>query len=706
MAEVTGIFGNQPVELNNAATEATLRLLLQATLANNRQTVSSVSQMAQRAGLDPERVAAANTGLSGLNRSASISGAVLGGLNQATASLQRGFNQVVSITSTLASGSGQASDVFKMLGQIPGPIGLVANGAALLAQFQEKQLQSYRDLTKIGVNLGGSLTDLRLAAANTYMTMDQFANFMKSNSESIVQLGSTADQGARAFIRTAKEFNESPTGKNLRALGFTSEEMNSSLVKFMALQGKAGTEDVKITQQVQEATAGYLTQLDALTKVTGISKEKLAQEQKKAEMNAAFQAKLASLAPAEQAKVKAAYDRAAASGIKGATDLVIARTLNLEAQTKEASLLTGVFPEMAMGLARMTDVALDTASTSADVNRAFGDFVISGKNTTDGQEQFAGALLASGSEIGVIFNQVLGLANQATRQGFQSSQDIGNAFEKAAEEGKKQQTSQASAAAETEQSMKRLALQIQEQLMPAVANLLPHLNNAASGMAKLAGYLLETPKALAALGIAVGGLTAIMIASKIKLAVDSARGATSGGGGTPGGGGGRKFGGRLLGGAGGLLGGFALDKLSEMAEESGNTKTAGALDIGSAALTGAGMGAIFGPAGAAIGGIAGGAYGLYKNYDKLFSNKIQSQPVNLGELGINTDRNSTIGTTLPEVSALSTQILGSSETFSKEVERLNTQIVAMNRYLKETAENTKRTIDAVKSLTGNLYPSI
>ena len=36
MADVTGRIGNEEVELNNAATEATLRLLLQATLSANK----------------------------------------------------------------------------------------------------------------------------------------------------------------------------------------------------------------------------------------------------------------------------------------------------------------------------------------------------------------------------------------------------------------------------------------------------------------------------------------------------------------------------------------------------------------------------------------------------------------------------------------------------------------------------------------------
>jgi LysM repeat protein/predicted chitinase len=112
----------------------------------------------------------------------------------------------------------------------------------------------------------------------------------------------------------------------------------------------------------------------------------------------------------------------------------------------------------------------------------------------------------------------------------------------------------------------------------------------------------------------------------------------SGGGGFGGAGG---KGGKLLrfakgaaGGLAGLLGGMALDYGSEKAEEAGHTKTAGALSVGSSAVTGAGTGAMIGSvipglgtaAGAAIGGVLGGLYGLYQNSDKLFGTGKPNSP--------------------------------------------------------------------------------
>jgi hypothetical protein len=63
MAEVTGRIGDQDVALNNAATEATLKLLLQATLNANKQSLSTIQNLAQKSGLSPQAVEAANKGL-------------------------------------------------------------------------------------------------------------------------------------------------------------------------------------------------------------------------------------------------------------------------------------------------------------------------------------------------------------------------------------------------------------------------------------------------------------------------------------------------------------------------------------------------------------------------------------------------------------------------------------------------------------------
>ncbi len=110
----------------------------------------------------------------------------------------------------------------------------------------------------------------------------------------------------------------------------------------------------------------------------------------------------------------------------------------------------------------------------------------------------------------------------------------------------------------------------------------------------------------------------------------AARAGTTAVGATGGGAAARTFGARLLGGAkggvGGLVGGLALGYAADAA---GRDTTLGAsLDVGGAALSGAGTGALIGSVvpvigtgvGAAVGGAIGAGYGLYKNRETLTEN--------------------------------------------------------------------------------------
>ena len=51
MADVTGYVGDQRVEFNNAATEATLKLLLQSSIASNKQSLDQLKKMTQTGGI-------------------------------------------------------------------------------------------------------------------------------------------------------------------------------------------------------------------------------------------------------------------------------------------------------------------------------------------------------------------------------------------------------------------------------------------------------------------------------------------------------------------------------------------------------------------------------------------------------------------------------------------------------------------------------
>jgi hypothetical protein len=726
MAEVFGSIGNETVELNNAATEATLRLLLQSSLTANNQSIQNIKNLAQKSGLDPNAVAQANNNL----RQVSVAGATLGtaafSAGKALGLMKPTIDEIYSLSKKLAGGEGQASDVFNALGKLPGPFGMVAQAAGVLAEFQERQLKQYQQLTQSGINFGGSLTDLRLAASQTKMTMQEFTDFAKKNSTSLAMLGTTADDGAKAFVRVSKEFQSGTFANNLRALGYTSAEMNESLVTFMALQGAQGLQDAQRVQQVQVATAGYLTELDKLTQVTGISKKKLEEEQKKAEMNAAFQSKLMSLGPAEQAKLKAAYDKAAATGIKGATDLVMATALGLPPITEASKQLTGVLPQAAEGIVDMTNTAMTAGTTQQDVTTKFAGAVEGVIEGSQNLEQISGALVMSGDKIGETANSATAFSNTMKQKGITSASEFANAVSSAADNQRTQAESQAAAAAKTQLAMQELGQRILEKVLPIVEMLLPKLNDFVIQLANSVQWLLKNSDYLKILGGSIVAAVGIISLFKAALAFKQAQavnrgtrnnpmivtptgpglGGPGGPGGpnAPGGQGGRL--GKILGTGARVVGkvaaplaigmsaydafqGFNADKEAEIGEKLKNA--------GSSVLSGL----TFGMLGSSPEEIAARKQQLAA--DPLAGAKGKEVPLPPGAgaaLAAAAKKEAdTEPKPLPEV-----LLADPLEKVATQLETLNKQATEMIRLLRITVENTGNTVSATRALNGNMFP--
>ena len=199
MAEVTGRIGDNDVALDNAATEATLKALLQAVSGSNAQMTRLVN-LASRSGMDPKAIAEANKGanalgqaafgagkiasvaMGGLAKTALVLGGVIGDL---TASAFKTVGNLTDFAGKLLDGTASVSGLFGAFKDLPLGLGLVAGLFEKMAQFQEANLNAFRDLSKVGVNLGGDLNQVRLQALEAGLTMEQYGSFIKENAKTI-----------------------------------------------------------------------------------------------------------------------------------------------------------------------------------------------------------------------------------------------------------------------------------------------------------------------------------------------------------------------------------------------------------------------------------------------------------------------------------------------------------------------------------------
>ena len=682
MVDVTGRIGTEQVELNNAATEVTLRMLLAATLAANKQTHEDISKMAKQAGLDPAAVAAANDNLNKVADTGKRTEGVFHTLGVGTSVAVEGFKKLdtalTPLISQLLAGTDKASTVFSTLEKFAGPLSGVVNVFGRLAKFQEENLDAYQKMAKAGVNFGGSLTDMRTAAASTYMTLNEFGSIMKENAGTFAKMGGSVNDGAKAFVAISNTLNKSELGSDLRALGYTSQEVNQGMIDYIAISGGRSRKELQNTEQLAKAGANYLENLDGLSKLTGESKEALAAKMKQDAANEAWQMYLLTLDEAGKEKAIKANIEAGARGGKGAAEALQARLMGLPPQTEAAQRFVGTLQNGNEAINKLADDVTDSSKSMEDMNRSSAELSVG--MAKDGERLKAvGSAITMAGKGSEEMSKALGAYNNATRNVITSTQEQIKFEEKLRTESKAQKESEAKAAVETGKAIQELGQTVMAALLPAIKLLTPLMNglvNIVGGIIKVlteyktvtiaiataaAAYLvtqktlqvmnaIKAAKAaggggltggLGILGALSGGKVGGPLGSSagnpmyVKIVGGGAGGGIEdllGGKGKPGGkpGGGGKLGmGSLLKGGAGVLGGMALSYAGDKLTESGHEKLGAGANIAGGALTGAStgamMGSLIGPLGTiiggALGGVIGGGMSLMDNWDTVKGKK-------------------------------------------------------------------------------------
>jgi hypothetical protein len=634
--------------LENAATEATLQMLLQATLATTKEQKKAIGDLVQKAGMDPVKVEEANQGLSKVGKATALTGGVFAGINAAGDQLTAGFNNTANILSKFTDNQGKASDLFGEISKMGGVIGLFATGLGMAAKFQEQQLATYQSLTQNGINFGGSLTQMRLAASGMYLSMDQFAKLMKENSQSFAKMGGTADEGAQAFTKVSQELMKGPMGRNLQALGYTAEQVNSGLATYMDSIGALQAGEEKDQKKLAASAAEYMTQLDGLAEITGKSKDEQIAAAKERAANAAWEAKLMTMSPEERKKAESAAAEALARGGKGAEQALMSAVMGFPPMTKAAREYTALAGNMNNVTMKQAKAVTDSTKTVEDMKKIGTEYNAAAVADKKNLGQAGQALIMQGGTLSGTVAGIVGTANRVQKQGADTQEKAEAQLQKVSESQKARMASEAAAAVDTQRAVQQMGQAILNALMPAFAALQPFILKIAQGFADVVKWLTATPERMQGLGIAIAALTTAFIAAKAAQgfnAVKSAFGGGGGGGGVPGvpgGGGGGDGPGKAISGVADGLGkvGPMLSSLGKGAGELFQgimTGIAGGLKAfaNPAILIGA---AIFGAAITLVGaGIAGAAWILGKALPTLSEGLLgfsQLDGKNLQEVGL------------------------------------------------------------------------
>ena len=353
-----------------------------------------------------------------------------------------------------AMGTAKLSDLYDSFRDLPFFIGSVSHIFAEIVRYGEGLLDTYRQLTKTGASFSGDLFKMRDAATRSGLTMQEFASVIGKNSDLFATMGGNVQAGIDKFTQASGALlgPNSSFSKHLFGLGYTAESIADGLTTVMMTQGTMGKRNALTADQLAEKTNEYLTELDALAKITGQSREEL-EKKTRAEMEEqSFQVFLDSLdGPAKeslrsQLAIAEAYGPAAVQAVKNGARGVFAPLTKegIDFQTTSKGMYTKIAQDAYSSLQ-------DTTMTTDQKNSIlFRNLDTSGKNILD----FANGL----GKRGLAVNADMFAQQQLILKAARSAKDSGITFEQAYKTALKAQKDQengnAASLAQAEQGIK------------------------------------------------------------------------------------------------------------------------------------------------------------------------------------------------------------------------------------------------------------
>ena len=391
---VKGTWGGEDIELNDAATETTLLLILDA-----------MNRMAKSGGGSGGSGDAAKDvkDLADKSKEAGDQVEELGETAEETSSkLANGFgiafDAVKGLATELLIGGDRLSDftshITGAISEIPLIGGFLGGASQAFVSVIDSTIDNFRELSQSGIGFGESLFDIQAAAAKSGLSLETFQQTLSNNSETLALFGGSATAGAKRFQEVSGIVQKQ--GEKFSALGMTMEETAQFTADYMEMQIRLGRNNRMSAQQQAMGTAAYIKQLDYLAKVTGKQRSEVAAMLKEQATDKRLKLIMGSMSEAAQANLQgtlAMMDGASPELKDAITEMVATGGVPMSDMAKDMARLNPRLASMAKGL---RDGTVSQEAYAAEVRRTAEGV----NNMSDAQRQQYAVLQAQGSAIG------------------------------------------------------------------------------------------------------------------------------------------------------------------------------------------------------------------------------------------------------------------------------------------------------------------
>lgn len=377
MASKVEILGGQldGSVLSNAASESTLRELVDAvkkleaaSIKNTRAGVGSGGSATVDVDTDPANKSL-NSLSSGVNKAGKAITSSLGTVSKGIASAAFGMSKsLLNMAGLMTSGQNNLSSFVGALGLLPGPLGklasTVASGISVLERFQDEQ----RKAAMVGASFNNSMMEMRIAAAQAGMALEEYGNFIRANAQNIGGLGDTITEGAKKLSQVGEAVGKSGLDVEFMKLGYSSVGARQAAMRFSTELVKSDRVRGASARSLAEASLSYEKDLDLLAKQTGKSKDELrAFSEGLIKRGGALQFAFGRMAPEVQAALKSVMNTVGNTMGEGAQTALVDLLSGAVAPSSEASaMFQAQMPGVVQAFKEMKEVANDTSLSDAE----------------------------------------------------------------------------------------------------------------------------------------------------------------------------------------------------------------------------------------------------------------------------------------------------------------------------------------------------
>lgn len=290
----------------------------------------------------------------------------------------------------LVAGGNRISDFSKhvtgLVSKFPIFGGLVGGLAQTFINAIDSQVDTFRELSNVGMDFGGDLFEIQRKAIDAGLSLETFAGALAQNGDKLAIAFGGATNGADRFQRITKDIQKNQNV--FSALGMTMEDVTEFTADYLDMQRIQGRIGQMNDRQLAKGTQDYIMQLDQLSKITGMSRKQAAEELK---------------AQTQDKRLKnifAAMDEGTKKNVQG----VLAMVGNASPEMKEA-----ITEMIATGGTPVSDFAKSLVRTNpelAELARGLKNGTVSQDEFTDGlrraQEKAVALSQEQGNAIGAL----------------------------------------------------------------------------------------------------------------------------------------------------------------------------------------------------------------------------------------------------------------------------------------------------------------